>query len=98
MRKFLAVLPAILCAGAAVAQSAGRANPLDPQAKVPPVEYRSAFEGYRPFADQDPRDWRDANEGVGRQASKPAPGKPETPRAPSGKGDRPAEGGHGGHK
>ena len=98
MRTLLSVLPAMLCAGAAVAQSAGRADPRDPQAKVPPVEYRSAFEGYRPFADQDLRDWRHANEEVGRQASKPAPDKPEASRGPSDKGDAPAAGGHGGHK
>ena len=97
MRTLLAVLPAILSAGTAVAQD-GRANPLDPQAKVPPVEYRSAFEGYRPFAGQDLRDWRIANEEVGRQASKPTPDKPETPRAPSDKGDTHVGGGHGGHK
>ena len=98
MRTLLAVLPAILCAGAAVAQSEGRANPLDPQAKVPPVEYRSAFEGYRPFADRDLRDWRNANEEVGRQAPKPRPDEPETSRRPADKGDAPAEGGHGGRK
>jgi hypothetical protein len=98
MRILVLAVPALLFAGAAAAQSAGRANLLDPQAKVPPVEYRSAFEGYRPFAEQDLRDWRKANEevgaagghaghrpaqGAGQQTSKPQPGKPES---------------HGGHK
>jgi hypothetical protein len=87
-------------AGAAHAQGERRPNPMDPQAKVPPVEFRSAFEGYRPFADQDRRDWRGANDelgsagghggqrpaqGSGEQSSKPQPGKP-------------AHQDHGGHK
>ena len=86
-------VPAFLFAGAAAAQDAVRTNPLDPQAKVPPVEFRSAFEGYRPFAERERRDWREANEqvgaagghagrpgqGAGEQTSKPQPGKPESP-------------------
>lgn len=77
MRIIVFVAPALLFAGAAVAQSEGRANPMDPQAKVPPVEFRSAFEGYRPFADQERRDWRKANEEV-VQSAKPQPGKPKS--------------------
>ena len=84
---------AALAAGAAVAQGDGRPNPLDAQAKVPAVEYRSAFEGYRSFAERDLRDWRSANDevgaagghaghkpghGPGQQTSKPQPGKPES--------------------
>ena len=100
MRTHFVAMPALLLlAGTAVAQSDHRSNPLDPRAKVPPVEFRSAFEGYRPFADQEMRDWRKANEevgaagghaghrpgqGSGQQTSKPQPGKPETS--------------HGGHK
>ena len=93
MRIIFFAVPALLLAGAAVAQSDGRANPLDPHAKVPPVEFRSAFETYRPFADQERRDWRQANEevgaagghaghrpgqGAGEQSSKPQPGKQES--------------------
>ena len=114
MRKLVVVVPALLFAGAAVAQSDGRANPLDPQAKVPPVVFRSAFEGYRPFAEQELRDWRGANEEVGaggghaghrpgqgpsQQTSKPQPGKPETPAGqPEKSPASPAHEGHGGHK
>ena len=91
MRIFLYAVPALLLAGTAAPQSEGRANPLDPRAKVPPVQYRSAFEGYRHFADQDLRDWRKANEevgaaggqarlrpsqGAGQESSNPQPGKP----------------------
>jgi hypothetical protein len=83
MRILVFAVPALLFAGAAAAQSAGRTSPLDPQAKVPPVEFRSAFERYRPFADVDLRDWRKANEEVGAPGGhaghrKPQPGKPET--------------------
>ena len=91
MRRLFLALPALLlAAGAAVAQGAG-ASVLDPQAKVPPVEFRSAFKDYRPFSEQEPRDWRSANEevgaagghaghrpdqGPGRESAKPQPAKP----------------------
>jgi hypothetical protein len=89
MRIIVFAVPALLFAGSAAAQDAGRTNPLDPQAKVPPVEFRSAFEGFRPFVEQERRDWREANEEVGaagghaglrrqgtaEQSSKPQPGK-----------------------
>ena len=103
MHRSMFVALAALAAGAAAAQSDGRPKPLDAQAKVPAAEYRSAFEGYRTFAEQDLRDWRKANEevgaagghaghkpgqGPGQQSSKPLPGKPESSGGP-------AE--HGGH-
>jgi hypothetical protein len=93
MRTIVLALPALLLAGTAVAQSEDRQNAIDPQAKVPPVEFQSAFKGYRPFADEELGDWRKANEevgaagghgghrpgqGSGQQTSKPQPGKPET--------------------
>ena len=101
MRTIYAAVPALLFAGLAVAQGAGQSDPRHPKAKVPPVEFRSAFEGYRPYAEPDLRDWRKSNEEVGAagghaghrpgqatgsEASKPQPGKPE------------ASSGHGGHK
>ena len=108
------VVPAILFAGGVAAQNSGAPNPGDPQAKVPPVQYRSAFEGYRPFADQELSDWRKANEevgsaaghaghrpgqGAGQQTSKPQPGKPESSGGPAEKGGTgPGHQGHGGHK
>lgn len=114
MRTLVVAVPALMLAGAAVAQSDGRANPLDPQAKVPPVVFRSAFEGYRPFAEQELRDWRSANEdvgaagghpahrrgqGPGSQTSKPQPGKPESSAGePKKSPASPAHDGHGGHK
>lgn len=54
MKKRLLFLPALVVAGAAAAQGTER-----------PIEYRSAFEGFRPFAAAEPRDWRKANEAVG---------------------------------
>jgi hypothetical protein len=92
-RSMFSVLAA-LAAGAAAAQGDGRPNPLDAQAKVPAVEYRSAFEGYRPFAEQEPRDWRNANEEV-RTAGGHAGPKPG--QGPGHKTSKP-EPGHGGHK
>jgi len=104
MRTMLGAVPALLFAGMAVAQSDGRSDPRDAKAKAPPVEFRSAFEGYRPYAEHDLRDWRKSNEevgaagghagqrpgqGPGGETSKPQPGKPES----SG-----GHGGHGGHK
>jgi hypothetical protein len=85
MRITYLAVPALLFAGVAVAQGEGRSDPRDPKAKVPPVEFRSAFEGYRAHAEQDLRDWRKSNQEVG-QTSKPQQGKPES------------YGGHGGHK
>ena len=95
---FLAV-PGLI-AGCTAAQPELR-PPADPHAKVPIVEFRSAFEGYRPFAEPESYDWRRANEkvgatpghaghgpgkGPGQPTSKPQPGKPDT------------SGGHGTHK
>lgn len=93
MRIIAFAVPALLLAGVAVAQHDGRTNALDPQAKVPPVQFHSAFEGYRPFVEQERRDWREANQevgaagghaghrpgqGAGEQTSKPQPGKRES--------------------
>jgi hypothetical protein len=101
MRKIHVAVPALLFAGLAVAQGAGQPDPRDPKAKVPPVEFRTAFEGYQSYAEPDLRDWRKSNEevgaagghagqrpgqGPGSETSKPQPGKPET------------SGSHGGHK
>jgi hypothetical protein len=92
MRKLVFVVPALFVAGAAAAKD-GRPSALDPRAKAPRLEFRSAFEGYRPFAEQELADWRKANEevaaagghgghrpgqGAGQQTSKPRPGKPES--------------------
>ena len=99
MRKTLVVV-AFAVAGCA-AQEERRPSAVDQTASVRPVEFRSVFEGYRSFADQELQDWRKANEevgaagghaghrpgqGPGQKTSKPEPGKPESAR------------GHEGHK
>jgi hypothetical protein len=60
------LLLAALAAGAAAAQSGARPDPADPQARVPAVPYRSAFEGYRSLEEPKRVPWRDANQEVGR--------------------------------
>jgi hypothetical protein len=47
-------------------------SPLDAKAKAPAVRYRSAFEGYRPYAEQERADWRKANDAVARPPAKGA--------------------------
>lgn len=100
MRIIFVVVSALLFAGMAVAQGDGRPDPRDARVKVPPVEYRSAFEGYRPYAEPELRDWRKSNEEVGAagghagQRPGQGPGK-ETSRPQPGD---PAPQGHGGHK
>jgi len=99
MRKSSLVV-AFLAAGCAT-QEERRPSAVEHTASVRPVEFRSAFEGYRSFADQELQDWRKANEevgaagghagnrpgqGPGQRTSKPEPGKPDS------------AGGHEGHK
>jgi hypothetical protein len=69
----LAAAVVLLVAGSATAQES---SVFDPKAKSPGVVFRSAFEDYRPFAEQQPADWRNANEEVRRAAQKP-PARPE---------------------
>jgi hypothetical protein len=56
-----AALAVLVGAAPAFALADGAATPAAPQ----PV-YRSAFEGYRPFADEPVRPWRETNDTVGR--------------------------------
>jgi hypothetical protein len=65
MRIIFLGVPALLLAGCAVGQDDMRPGPLDAQAKVPAVEYRSAFEHYLPFKEEELEDWRGANDEVG---------------------------------
>lgn len=51
-----------LLAGLAGAQTAQ--PPMPPASAVP--AYRSAMEGYRPFADEKPAPWKESNDNVGR--------------------------------
>lgn len=87
MYKGIAFALAATVAGAAAAQSAAKLDPADPKARVPTVEHRSVFEGYRRYAEPEVSGWREANEEVGRVgghvgmhrqggATKPAPKPP----------------------
>lgn len=94
--RIIAALAAFI-AGTATAQRADRPDPLDPGAPVARIEYRSAFEDYRAFVDEETVDWRKANDdvreagghaghkpgqGPGTRTSKPQPGSPETSGRP----------------
>jgi hypothetical protein len=97
MYKGIAFALAAMVAGAAAAQSAAKPDPADPKARVPSVEYRSAFEGYRRYAEPEVTGWREMNQEVGRVGGHLG--------IVRGQGDAvkpgakvPAEAGHGGHK
>lgn len=66
-------------------------GPLEPAAPTPPAVYRSAFDGYRPFAEPKRIPWPEANTTAGRVgghggALKDAPDAPGTP--PTGGGHK----------
>ena len=65
MQKTFLVVPALLLASCAASQNPGRADVTDSRVRVPAVEFRTAFDGYRPFAEEELKDWRKANEDVG---------------------------------
>lgn len=64
MYKQMLFALAAATAGSAAAQA--RPDPADAKAKAPPVEYRSAFEGYKPYAEPELAPWRAVNEDVRR--------------------------------
>jgi len=66
MQKIFVVVPALLLAGCAASQSPSRPDVTESRAQVPAVEFRTAFDGYRPFAEEEQTDWRKANEEVAR--------------------------------
>ena len=88
MKKTAKVLSALtaLTAGAALAQSVSKPDPLDHAVRVPPVVYRSATSDYRAYRDPAIDDWRKTNAGVGKlggHVGHVAPaGRSETPDPP----------------
>lgn len=97
MHRSIFIALAALAAGTVIADEPRRADPTDPQAKVPGVEYRSAFADYRALSDDKVSPWRESNETVkgsdehkGDAARGPAQPKPEA--------KPPAGGEHGAHK
>lgn len=95
---------AVATAGAGAAPGAAaqeaRPDPADPQTKVRPLVYRSAFEDFRRFAQTEVAPWREVNEEAARagahgsHAAPPASGPGA--EAPGAKREAPA-GGHAGH-
>ncbi|MDM0074492.1 hypothetical protein QTH90_08870 [Variovorax sp. J2P1-59] len=59
--RWLAALPA-LAVGAAVAQSPSTPASTGVGGTPPALTYRSALDGYRPFADEKPIPWKVAND------------------------------------
>ena len=95
----------LLCAGAsAAAQSDSRRDPTDAQARVPAVEYRSAFADYQTYRDPEIQGWREVNDQVrdlgGHKglAGKPAAGEAKPSAKPeAAPAQTPSAGGHAGH-
>ena len=65
MPKTYLVLPVLLLAGCTASQNPSRPDVTDSRVQVPAIEFRTAFDGYRPFAEEEQKDWRKANEEVG---------------------------------
>ncbi len=92
-----AALLAGLCGSALTAQAqalapAARPDPLDAKASVPTLAYESPFSRYRPWGDEKPVSWREANDTVtriggwrvyAREAQQPDPGAAAAPAAPA---------------
>ena len=66
MTKRLLFVLAVAIAGAGCAKRALGPDPAMPAGKAPALEYRSAFEGYRRYAEPEVSGWREMNEEVGR--------------------------------
>jgi len=66
MHKSICFALAVATAGATAAAEQRWPDPRDPKAKAPPVEYHSAFEGYKPYAEPELAPWRGVNDEVRR--------------------------------
>ncbi|MDP3819880.1 MAG: hypothetical protein Q8R33_00245 [Burkholderiales bacterium] len=109
----LALSAAAITAHAQPAAGAARPDPLDPNASIPALSYRSSFEPYRRMDDGKPISWREANDTVARiggwrvyvreaQQAEPTPeAKTAGPAASGSAGNttaRPMPAGHTGHQ
>ena len=61
----LTLLFATVCLWQGALVLAAEVQPTDPAGSAPPVAYRSAFEGYRPFREEPILDWKKLNAEVG---------------------------------
>ena len=103
MQRSIFIALAALAAGVAAAQEAQRPDPTDPRAKVPGVEYRSAFADYRPFSEEKVAPWRESNEAVkgspGHEGHAAPPAEKAAPAAKPRPAEKPSAGEqHGGHR
>lgn len=71
MIKLLLLLVPAIFAGAGCGSRPTASDSTMPSGRTAPLEYRSAFAGYRPFRDEPIAPWRDANEAV-KEAVEPA--------------------------
>jgi hypothetical protein len=85
------------CATALAAYAQPRADAAaDPAAASPPLQYRSAFVGYRPLGDVGPGGWREVNDRV-REAAEAAAKAFATPAPAPSTGPAPSPPPPGGH-
>jgi hypothetical protein len=105
--------PALVLAALSILAGCAAAQTVPPTASASPAAapaYRSALDGYRPFADESPGSWKEANDNVGRIGgwrvyAREARGGASAPAAPSSAPAAPssspkpaaAPGGHRGH-
>ena len=66
MKRVHWLLLAALAAGNAVGKEHKRPDPGDPNASVPLIPYRSAFDSYRRLEEARPTPWREANDEAAR--------------------------------
>ena len=97
MYKRIVLLLAVGAAATAEAQQPQRPDPADPKARAPAIEHRSAFEGYRRYAEPELAGWREMNQEVGRVGGHLGIVR-EQSRPPKAGAKPAAEAGHGGHK
>lgn len=71
MKKHWLLLLSAMAAGAGCAQTVARPDPAAADGKAPAPEYRSAFEGYRRYAEPEVAGWREMNQEVGRVGGHP---------------------------
>lgn len=99
MKALIAIAACAALAPLAAAQVQPQPSPADPAARVPAVNYESAFAGYFSYREQDVAPWREVNDEVARtgghagifgsgghsgHAPAKPPGKsPETRQAPA---------------
>lgn len=86
--RWLAVFPAMAAVAAMAQPAPGEA----PAAAPPALTYKSALEGYRPFTDEKPIPWKEANETVRQRGGWQAYAKEAAGSGNSAGAEQPAKG------